>query len=93
MDIETLKFHSIGGVEIRQDFVGKGLFVVKHSHDYDHASILAGGCVDVEVDGVVTRYRGYCVINIEANKWHQVTAVEDSHWFCIHSTAKAEAHE
>jgi quercetin dioxygenase-like cupin family protein len=59
--------------------------VCKHTHDYDHLSILASGIALVTVDGEQETYYGPAVITIPAGKSHEIVAVGDIVWFCIHA--------
>ena len=66
-----------------------GLLAGKHTHTFDHLSILARGDVRVTVDGIPTDYSAKkhpIVLMIKANKSHEILALSDDvHWFCIHA--------
>ena len=88
-DIKT-KHHHESGVYAREMELPKGWFAESHSHEFSHMSILAKGKAIVTVDGVDTEYKAPLVVNIEAGKVHKIVAIEDTVWFCIHSTDKLD---
>lgn len=70
----------------KQMNIPRGMYVVKHTHDYDHLSILASGFVTVEIGETKKDYVAPFCITIKAGQEHKIIAQEDSVWFCIHST-------
>lgn len=62
-----------------------GHFAMKHKHSYDHYSILAEGRAIVKTDDGEVEYRAGDVILIKAGVRHEIIAVDDIMWFCIHS--------
>jgi quercetin dioxygenase-like cupin family protein len=86
MDFGTIH-HFSSGVYAKQMRLAKGYFAVSHKHAYDHLSILAAGVADVTVDGKTTRYTAPACVEIKAGLHHQITALEDVTWFCIHAVA------
>jgi quercetin dioxygenase-like cupin family protein len=83
--------HFSDGVYAKQMTLPANHYAVKHSHSYDHLSILAQGLVSVNVDGEVTEYRAPACISIKAGTKHMIVAHEDSVWFCIHATDQTDA--
>ena len=83
--------HFAAGVYAKQMTLPANHFAVKHTHSYDHLSILASGKVSVDVDGVVTVYAAPACITIKAGQKHRIVAHEDSTWFCIHATDETDA--
>lgn len=83
--------HFAAGVYAKQMTLPANHFAVKHTHSYDHLSILASGKVSVDVDGVVTVYTAPACITIKAGQKHRIVAHEDSTWFCIHATDETDA--
>jgi quercetin dioxygenase-like cupin family protein len=71
---------------IREGLIKAGQRVKKHTHSYDHYSILAYGAVVVLANGIMTPYVAPACIKIEANIEHEVLAMADSVWYCIHGT-------
>jgi len=75
-----------GGVYIKETHFLAGESGEKHIHDYDHLSYLVSGRVELKVDGVTVRLEGPKTLTIEAGKSHQVTALTNVTWLCIHAT-------
>lgn len=82
--------HFSDGLYAKEMALPAGHFAVTHAHAYDHLSILAKGYAKVEVDGVVTEYRAPACINIQAGKHHEVVALTDIVWFCVHATDETD---
>lgn len=82
--------HFSDGLYAKQMVIPAGHFAVTHAHAYDHLSILASGQATVEVDGVVTMHTAPACINIAAGKHHEVIALTDIVWFCIHATDETD---
>jgi quercetin dioxygenase-like cupin family protein len=82
--------HFSSGVYARQMKIPAGHFAVSHAHKYDHLSILSEGSVTVEVDGVKNEYHAPACLTVEANKHHEIVAMTDVVWFCIHATDVAD---
>lgn len=85
MEIST-HHHFSDNLYAKEMFLPKGSFALQHKHTYSHLSILAKGKVVVGVEGDITEYTAPACINIEANLSHGIQALEDSVWYCIHST-------
>lgn len=79
--------HYGNDIYAKETFIDEGLLLKKHTHPFDHLSILAHGQVKVTVEGVETIKCAPCCILIEANKEHSVEALTEVVWYCIHSTA------
>jgi quercetin dioxygenase-like cupin family protein len=78
--------HFSDGLYAKQVIMGKGDRVMKHTHSYSHLSVIAFGCVDVICDGSRSRHWAGECLEIKAGLAHEIVAVEDSVWFCIHQT-------
>ena len=76
------------GTYIRQAMIPSGYRIKKHTHTYDHFSILASGVVSVLANGVMTAYYAPACIKIDKDVEHEVLALMDSTWFCIHGTTE-----
>lgn len=83
-----INHHFGADVYIREGLIPMGMRIVKHTHTYDHFSILGKGVVAVLCDGVMTPYYAPACIKIEANKPHEVLALTDAVWYCIHGTTE-----
>lgn len=86
---ESIRHHVGADCYIREAKIPAGYKVVKHTHSYDHFSILASGVVTVTLGDLYSvDYQAPCCIKIAAGIEHSVTALEDSVWFCIHGTTE-----
>lgn len=89
--MKVIKHHFIGGVYGKELLIPDGEDVVSHKHNFDHMSVLAKGCVIVEVGGTQSTYYAPAVIEIKAGIEHSVLAVNgDAHWLCIHATEETD---
>ena len=75
-------------VYAKETKIAAGAFLMQHSHDYPHLSIVAGGVVEVTANGLTTTIdasaKPQCVV-IPAGTQHGVHALTDAYWFCIHA--------
>jgi quercetin dioxygenase-like cupin family protein len=62
----------------------KGYKAYSHAHTYDHLSVLARGIARVTTDADSKTYHAGDCITIKAGVHHQIEALEDIIWFCIH---------
>lgn len=83
-----INHHFSDGLYSNEMHIPKGASIGKHVHTYSHLSILAKGSVNVIADDKTTLYTAPVCINIKANIVHEVHALEDSVWYCIHNTDK-----
>lgn len=65
-----------------------------HKHEYDHISIVCslhdGDVVTVITpNGATTHKSGDC-ITLEAGIEHEIRALQDIKWFCIHATVESD---
>jgi quercetin dioxygenase-like cupin family protein len=81
----SVQHYMAGGVYAKQAILSAGRVLHGHKHTYDHLSILASGIVAVTVHGVTTRYAGPTGIFIAANEVHQITAITNALWYCVHA--------
>jgi quercetin dioxygenase-like cupin family protein len=82
--------HFAGGTYAKQMQLPKGYKAYSHSHTYSHLSILAKGKALVRTDEGEHVYTAPACITIEANLNHEITALEDVSWFCIHATEETD---
>lgn len=71
-----------GGVYMKETFIPAGYKLLQHKHRFEHLSLLASGHALVNAVG----YRGPAVVTIPANLPHEVIALTDCIWYCIHAT-------
>lgn len=86
MSTENIKHHIGADVYIREGLLKQGERIEKHTHNYDHFSILGSGAVTVLVGGVMYPFYAPALIEIKAGMQHEVLAMTDATWFCIHGT-------
>lgn len=85
-----IQHHFSSGVYAKQMVLPKDYFVISHSHNFDHLSILASGSVIVRTDESEQQYDGPACLTIKANTHHEITALTDSVWFCVHATEETD---
>lgn len=85
-----IKFHSSGGVIVREQTLKSGQEAEKHVHGYDHLSYLATGSAVVEIDDALQMLHAPAMFEVKAGKKHRVKALTDITWLCIHSEAIAD---
>jgi mannose-6-phosphate isomerase-like protein (cupin superfamily) len=84
MTVEAISHHFSDGVYAKQMLLKTGHIALTHQHKYSHLSILAQGEVLVECDGDITHYTAPACVEIKAGTNHQIEALKDSVWFCVH---------
>lgn len=80
--------HFSDGLYAKEMWIPKGASIGKHIHTFSHLSVLAKGSVEVCADGVWTVYVAPACIDITAHVEHEVHALEDAVWYCIHNSDK-----
>ena len=85
-----VKHHWSGGVYAREQKLRAGFKVEKHAHTYDHLSFLCSGSAVIEVDGDMQIMHGPCALEVKAGKKHQILAITDIVWLCIHAESVAD---
>ena len=70
--------------------VKAGSQLVQHIHPYDHAAALVSGTVRLQVDGLSRTVTGPRMLLITAGRAHQITALTDVVWHCLHITADTD---
>jgi quercetin dioxygenase-like cupin family protein len=83
--------HFSSGVYAKQMFIPKGYQACSHKHPFDHLSILSKGHVIVRTDNSKKEYKAPACIEIKKEMHHEITALEDVVWFCIHATDETDA--
>ena len=78
--------HFGAGVYIKETHFEAGEWGEKHAHSHDHLSLLASGTVRLKVDGEAQEITGPMVVTVKAGKVHQVLAITNAVWNCIHAT-------
>jgi quercetin dioxygenase-like cupin family protein len=78
------------GLYAKQMTIPKGFMACQHKHHFSHLSILAKGHVIVRTDDYNQEYIAPACIEIKAEIYHQIEALEDAVWFCIHATEETD---
>jgi quercetin dioxygenase-like cupin family protein len=86
MTVEAVAHFFSDGLYAKQMHLPKGHLATSHVHNYSHLSILAQGEVHVRVDGEVSHYLAPACIEIKANATHEILALQDVVWYCVHHT-------
>lgn len=82
--------HFVGGMYAKETHIPAGVKLLQHAHEFDHLSILVRGSALVEVDQSRHVYHAPAFITIAAGKLHQVTAITDVCWACLHATDETD---
>lgn len=82
--------HFAAGLYAKESMVPSGYVVGKHIHGYSHLSVLASGKAIVTAGDVVKEYTGPTCIEIKAGIPHEILAVTDVVWYCIHATDETD---
>ena len=83
-----VEFFEADNLFAQRHILSKGDKIGKHIHSYSHLSILGYGSVRVNTPQSSKVYdAGDCIV-ITENTEHTIVALEDSCWFCIHTTGK-----
>ena len=91
IDIDLrIKHHFSPGLYAKEMHLPAQHFATSHKHEYDHISHLAAGRVVVRANGVEQEYTAPAFIMIRAHVEHEITAIEDATWFCIHETDETD---
>lgn len=80
------KHHFSDHIYAKEMTLPKGHVALSHKHSYSHLSCLASGKCIVYTDNEKNTYEAPAMIEIKAGVEHQIEALEDVTWFCIHAT-------
>lgn len=84
MTVSAISHHFSDGLYAKQMVLQKGHLAVSHKHNYSHLSILAQGEVHIRVGGIVSHYVAPACIEIKDDAEHEILALQDVVWYCIH---------
>lgn len=82
--------HFSGGVYAKETRIPAGRSLMQHKHVYPHLSFLMSGWVLLNVDGENSEIKGPAILEIKAGSAHQVTALTDVVWACVHATDETD---
>lgn len=86
-----VQHHFGGGVYAKEMKVPQGATIGQHAHAFDHLSLLAAGSVVVHTDNWTKQFDAPACIEIKAGIHHEITALSDVVWYCIHATDCTDA--
>ena len=81
-----IQHHFSSGVYAKEMRVPVGYTIGSHAHTFDHLSLLAQGHVIVHTDEMTQEFKAPACITIKAGIHHEITALWDTVWYCIHAT-------
>ena len=84
------KHHFSDSIYAKEMTLPANHIAVSHKHAYSHLSVLAAGECIVETDGDKNKYKAPAVIEIKAGVEHQILAITDVTWLCIHATEEKD---
>lgn len=79
-----------GGLYAKETHIPAGVRLVQHAHVYDHLSALMQGTAVVDLNGSRRVHHAPAILTIHAHQVHEVTAVTDVVWACIHATPETD---
>lgn len=90
-----VQHHFLPSLYLKEMRIDAGTVVGKHTHSFDHLSILAKGSVVVKTtppDGrwLKRAYEAPAYIVIQAGVEHEIHAATDSVWYCTHVTDETD---
>lgn len=77
-------FHFSDGLVAVHYHLPAGTAIGTHVHPYGHLSVLATGKVRLTADGTSLIVSGPNCLDIRQGMEHEIFAIEDAHWYCIH---------
>ena len=78
--------HFSDGLYAKEMHVPEGYIIQKHTHSFNHLSILAQGKVVVLKGDEALVIKAPACLEIEKEVIHGIRALTDCVWFCIHAT-------
>lgn len=88
-----IRHHFAGGLYAKETLIPEGRKLTQHVHAFDHLSALMRGTVIVKAGDVSAKYEAPQLINIQAGTAHEVSALTDVVWVCLHATDKTDPAE
>jgi len=85
-----VKHHFSDNLYAKEMVIPKGYIAGMHKHVFSHLSILASGRALIKTDEYNKEVVAPYCLNIIAETHHQIEALEDCVWFCIHSTDETD---
>ena len=85
-----IKHHFSNGIYAKEMHIPTGYIVGSHAHEFDHMSMLVKGEVIVKTNNDEQHYVAPTVVTIKKGIHHEIYALKDSIWFCIHATEETD---
>lgn len=91
VDIDLIiRHHFSEDLYAKEMHLPAGFKATTHKHADDHISALFKGRALVEVNGKAVVHNAPAFIMIRAGLEHQITALDDVTWFCVHETDETD---
>ena len=84
-DLST-KHHFSDNLYAKEMVIPAGYIAGMHKHKYSHLSILAKGRALIRTEEYNREVEAPYCLDMEADIKHEIQALEDCVWFCIHAT-------
>jgi len=88
-DLST-KHHFSDNLYAKEMIIPAGYIAGMHKHKYSHLSILAKGRALIKTDEYNREIEAPYCLDMEADIKHEILALEDCVWFCIHATDETD---
>lgn len=85
-----IKHHFFPSLYAKEMHLPAGHRAISHRHEYDHISMLSEGRATVKAGGAEIEYAAPAFIMIRGHIEHEITALEDVTWFCVHETDETD---
>lgn len=85
-----IKHNFADGLYAKETHIPAGLKLAKHTHQFTHLSILASGSVRIRAGEEIKTYEAPVCIEIKAGIEHEVQALTDAVWYCIHAVDETD---
>lgn len=86
-----IEHYFCNGVYLKRSLLKKGMKYPQHKHTFSHIGMLASGVVKVIGDGMTRTSIAPAYITLRNDVEHEVVALADSVWFCVHITDETDA--
>jgi len=78
------------GVYIKETRIPSGVKLGMHTHTFTHKSVLVSGRSNVSTNGDASAIEAPFVLTIKEGDAHEVSAICDCVWLCIHATKECD---
>jgi quercetin dioxygenase-like cupin family protein len=92
---QNIRHHFAGqdddhGVYAKEMLIDAGTVLTSHVHAYDHLSIIGRGIAHLQIEAGTRVVVGPQAIVIPKGAAHELRAITDVVWYCIHATSDGE---